>query len=561
LNRVSLTRRLAVGVLATAALLVPNAAFGQGNNPTPQQRGIVLASPAVVFIQTNVDLTVKGDFVEGGRRTTYRETFPYGTGSGFAVSPDGAVVTAAHVVQPSETDIHNYGANQAFAASFDGSFPSVAEAIRASFQQDPFARWTFPQCTSADTSACIFPAEQKEYNACFQARICDFEFEPVIEVFSAVTIASETVTTGDPAEVIDSTEFGTTDVALLETQMTNSPTVPLAESVGDIQSGARVAVLGFGASTQGLPTGLTEPQKSFGQVSTIRPEGTSELLEVNVQAEGGFSGGPVIDNSGRVIGLLSFDIITAEGESPQEFVRVVDDIRALIGDRASSGPVDTNFRRAMELFWGNHFSASIPVFRSVLDLNPGHPLATENLAEARQKAGTPQDIPVPEPSAGFLGLPIWLWGVIAAVIVAIIVLLLVMSSRRRKAPAAAAPGYAAPPAGFGAPAAQPPAAPAAQPPAAPAAQPPAAPTQARPPAAPSEAQPPAGVGAGQAAEERRPVGFQGQPPAGETTASQQPSSGEAPPPPGIGTAKFCSNCGMENASDATYCARCGHTIS
>ena len=547
-------------------MLVPSGAAAQGNNPTPQQRGIILASPAVVFIETSVRLSVKGDFVEGGRRTSYKETFPYSTGSGFTVSPDGAVVTAAHVVQPSETEIMNYGANQAFALSFELSFPTVADAIRATFSEDPFARWNFPRCTPGlDSSSCIFPAEQLEYNACFQGRICEFKFEPKVEVFTATSIASETVSTGDPAEVVDATDFGSTDIALLETQTENQPTIPLADSVGDIQSGARVAVLGFGASTQDFPTGLTEPQKVFGQVSTIRPEGTSQILEVNVQAEGGFSGGPVLDNSGRVIGLLSFDIVTAEGESPQEFVRVVDDIHALIGDRASRGPVDENFQRGMQYFWGSHFTAAVRQFRNVLDLNPGHPLAQEFLADARPKVGTEADIPLPKPGV-FLGLPIWLWVVIGVVVVALILLLVMMMSRRRRkaAPAAGVPGYAAPPAGFGAPppAAQPSGPPVAQPPQAAPTRPPQAPAP-QPQAAPTRVPPPAGVGAGQGADERRPVGFQAGPPAaGETTVSQQPEAPEeAPPPPGIGTSKFCSNCGMENASDATYCARCGHTLS
>jgi len=558
LTRVSLGKRTAVGIFAAAVMLVPSAAFAQGNNPTPQQRGLTLASPGVVFIATSVDLSVKADLlVEGGRRISQRYSFPYAFGSGFAVTPDGAVITASHVVEPNQADIYNRGANEVFADLLETvGFTAEADSFRQSIAQDPYIRYDV-------TALGLSTFAQQEYNACFQGRNCDFNITPNIEVFNAVTIAGQDVTTGSVAEVRASTGFDDTDVALIDFEATNQPTVPLAESIANLQSGTEVVALGFGGSTTALPEGLTEPQKLFGQVSNVRSEGTSQLVEVDIDAETGFSGGPVVNNEGQAVGLVSFGLPTSSGTEAQTYLRTVDDIRAVLasaGVQANRGPVDTNFQEALELYWGNHFSAAIPRFQSVLNLNQGHPMAQQFLSDAQSKKGTAQDIPVEEAGGGLPLIPIII-GV--AVLLLLLLIWLFLASRRKKAPTAAAPpGYAAvPPAGFGAPAAQPPAAqpPAAQPPAAqpPAAQPPAAPTQARPPAA----QPPAGVGAGQAAEERRPVGFQGQPPAGETTASQQPSSGEAPPPPGIGTAKFCSNCGMENASDATYCARCGHTIS
>jgi serine protease Do len=563
LNRSSILRKVGVAVLAGAMMAMPTNASAQGGDPNPQQRAIVLASPGVVFITTAVDVTVKADFLPGGRRTTYETAFPYASGSGFAINPDGTIITAGHVVEPLTSDIQNRAANEAFAQFVrDLGGDAAADSIEQEFAQNPFGRYFFDDNLFENTTLSVGLARSlnQRYNACYQARSCEFNTTVNVEVFTARGIAGQDVSTGESATIVASSSFEETDVAVLKTNVTNQPTVALAEGTTNLQSGDELVALGFGGSTASLPTGQTEPQKSFGQVSNIRSEGDSQIIEVNMDLEGGFSGGPAITNQAQAVGLVSFDIITAEGESPQEFLRTVEDIRALMsssGVEATRGPVDTAFQEAMELFWGppgpqGHFSAAIPRFREVLDLYDGHPLAQQYLSEAQSRRGSAQDVPVEEEG----GLPLIPIIIGAAVLLVLIVGGLLLASRRKKAaPAPAAGGYAAPPASFGTPP------PASTPAGPPQATPQVAPPQAPQPAAPPQA-PPAGVGSPRAEGQQRPVGFQPQPPpAGETTVSQQPpSAGEAPPPPGIGTSKFCSNCGLENASDATYCARCGHTL-
>jgi S1-C subfamily serine protease len=526
--------------IATAALLVaPGIAGAQGGGASPQERATTLASPAVVFVLTSVDLNVKlGDQVQG-RRFEGNYSFDYGSGSGFAVSQDGAIVTASHVVEPSEAQLMNRGANEIFCDLFtEFGFPEDCDL----FTQDPFGRYFI-------TSRGWPQALQLLYNRCYQGRACEFRPEVNISVFTATNVAGTDVAEGQAAELLHSTGFESTDVAVIKINTTNQPTVALAQSAGDLASGDEIVALGFPGSAQNLPSGFTEPQKAFGHVSNIRSEGTTQVVEVDADLEGGFSGGPVVNNSGQVIGLVSFTILQDTGEAAQQYLRTVDDIRTALGAagvQARRGPVDTAFQDAMNLFWDNHFSAAVPQYRNVTSLSPGHPLATKYLSEAQGKAGTAADVPVEEEG----GLPIIPIAVGAGVVVVIVIVVLVVVSRRKKpAPAVGAPaGYAAAPptgapSGFGAPAQTPGG-------------------TAAPPAAPP-AGPPAGVGTPQAADEHRPVGFQAQPPAGESTVSERPDAGtgEAPPPPGIGAAKFCSNCGMENASDATFCARCGHTLS
>jgi serine protease Do len=513
-------------------LVSPGIAAAQGGGkPSQQQKATTLASPAVVFINTEVTGRIRLEFFDiftdrpRAFNTTF--TFPWGSGSGFGVTPDGAIVTAGHVVQPSTRDVETRLANELF----EDVFPDY------DLTTDPYTRYRITDNQFI----------RNLLNQCYSGRACDFTIRTSVQVLTAVNVAGTDVAQGMDAEILEATGFDETDVAVLKINATNLPTIALSESSAELASGDEIVALGFPGSAQNLPSGITEPQKAFGRVSNVRSEGTSQVVEVDADFEGGFSGGPAIDNSGQAIGIVSFALLTSEGEAAQEYLRPVEDIRAGLsaaGVQPQQGPVDTAFQEAMELYWGNHFSAAVPKFREVTSLSPGHPLATEYLSDAQAKAGTAQDVPVEEEGGGLPLVPI-LIGVGVLVIIVIVVLLLA-SRRKKAAPAAAPAGYGAAPApgaGYGVPAGQ--------------APPAAAPPRQTPTAVPG--QPPAGqpMGAPMGAPQGAP---QGAPPGGATPA-QQPRTGEgAPPPPGLGQAKFCSNCGMENASDATFCARCGHTL-
>jgi serine protease Do len=540
LSRVSLVRTVGATIAAAMLLVSPGLAAAQGGGkPSAQQRATTLASPAVVFINTEVTGRIRLEFFDiftnrpRAFNTTF--TFPWGSGSGFGVSPDGTIVTAGHVVQPSIEDVETRLANELF----EDVFPDY------DLTTDPYTEYKITDNTFI----------RNLLNQCYSGRACDFNVRTTVDVLTAVNVAGTDVAQGQEAEVLEATGFSETDVAVIKINTTNLPTINLSQSSAQLTSGDEIVALGFPGSAQNLPSGITEPQKAFGRVSNVRSEGTSQVVEVDADFEGGFSGGPAINNAGQVIGIVSFALLTTEGEAAQEYLRPAEDIRAGLsaaGVQPQQGPVDSAFREAMNLFWDNHFSAAVPKFREVTSLAPGHPLATQYLSDAQAKAGTAQDVPLEE-EGGLPIIPIAI-GVGALVVIAIVVLLLV--SRRKKAPAGAPAGYGAAPVGaagpvgappgYGAPAGQAP--PAAAPPrstptAAPAQPPQGQPVSAPPQAAPPQAAPPQATPAGQAA------------------TPQQPRTGEAaPPPPGIGQAKFCSNCGMENASDATFCARCGHTL-
>lgn len=503
------------------ALLTSGVASAQVTGPSPTEKAVTLASPAVVFIDLSVQLKVLLTFSNpnavsglGSLNRTY--SFDYATGSGFVVTSSGAIVTASHVVEPEQQAMQNYGANKMVLEGWNYTYPSQDSS---SFEQYTLpVRW-----------------QNQLLQQCYRGVACDFTITPIVTVFSPVDIAQTQLPKGAPARVLTSTGFENTDVAVLQVNGANMPTVALAQTAGDLASGDEVTALGFpGSSRDALQTGQTQPANVFGHVSNIRSEGTSKLIEVDANIERGMSGGPAVNSAGEVIGLISFYLQQSSGESGAKYLRTIDDIRLALADAGvtpARGPVDEAFAKAMDLYWANHFTAAVPEFERALALYDGFPLAKEFLADSQAKVGTAEDVALATPTGAGGGggegggLPVWAIVAIAGGVL-LILLVVLLSRRRRPTPTPAAVGAAGSPLSvIGAP-----------------------------------LQPPA--------EPARSVGFR---PAATATAPPQPPRVDTPaPPPEVepmrapepgDVPRFCSSCGHELHADARFCPSCGHEVT
>jgi S1-C subfamily serine protease len=525
-------RALAVSLFALIAL--PGAALAQTASPAgppPIQKAVALASPAVVFIDTSASIKVqltyqKSTNISGLGHVNQAYKLDYATGSGFVVNPNGVVVTASHVVEPDQQSLQNYAANKLILEGLKYTYPNS--------NSSPFEQYNLP-----------VSAANVVLHQCYKAIDCKFDITPIVTVYTASDVAQSTLPEGHAARILNSTGFEATDVAILQMEGSNLPTVPLAETANNLASGDSVVALGYpGSSTQALQTGVTVPTKVFGKVSNIRTEGTSKLVEIDANIEPGESGGPAVDSSGKVIGLVSFTLLQSSGAAGQKFLRTVDDIKTALaqsGVTAQRGPTDEAFAKGMEYFWAHHYTAAVPELQKATQLYNGFPLASDYLAQAQAKKGTAADVPLDTGSS----FPWWIL-IVAAVVVVIIVVAVVLTRRGKRpaaqpamvgaaAPATTSPGAATPP---------PP------PPVATAPPPPTTP--------PSE---PAG---GRAA----PWGGREQPPPGETTdAGAAPGAGaaagtEAPAETAEHeTPHFCPNCGHSVTPEEKFCPNCGHQLN
>jgi S1-C subfamily serine protease len=521
MRRSTLARPLLILLLVPPlALLTPGLASAQEGTPSPTERAVTLVSPAVVFIDLSVQLKVvltysNPNAVSGLGSLNRSYSFDYATGSGFVVTPSGAIVTASHVVEPEQQAMQNYGANKMVLEGWNYTYPSQ--------DSSPFDQYTLP-----------IGYRNQLLQQCYKGVACDFTITPIVTVFSPVDIAQTQLPKGAPARVLTSTGFENTDVAVLQVNGANMPTAALAQTAGDLASGDEVTGLGFpGSSRDALQTGQTQPANVFGHVSNIRSQGTSKLIEVDANIEPGMSGGPAVNSAGEVIGLISFYLRQSSGESAAKYLRTIDDIRLALADAGvtpARGPVDDAFAKAMDLYWANHFTAAVPQFERALALYDGFPLAKEFLASSQAKAGTAEDIPLASPSkvggeGG--GFPVWAIGAIA--VGAVVVLLLMVIATRRRRPAPVAPPAAAPPTSLTA----------------------------------------VGVPAPPPAEAQRAVGFRPAatapaPPSAQTFSPPQPhetgTENEVRAGAGEDLPHFCSACGHKLEADARFCPSCGHVI-
>jgi serine protease Do len=407
------------GLLALVGLIGP----AMAQDTSADERTVVKVDPGVVFVDTSVAVSVRLTYQDNTQlsgRSSLSQSYRlnYGSGSGFVVNPSGLIVTASHVVDPQPSDIRNYAANKLL--------------VRLDKDDDPFERYTL---------------RDRIWNSllqqCYTGESCSFRTRRTVRVYTPVQIAGVSAPKPLAARVLKSTGFGQTDVAIVQVDASNMPTVPLATSANDLKSGQSIAALGFPGSAQDLPTGFTEPAKLFGRVSNIRQDGASKLVEASITGMArGMSGGPGVNSDGKVIGLISYSRLDGDSRA-QVYLRTVDDIRAALrsagGAQATRGEVDNLFEQAMEYFWDRHYSAALPLYQKTLNLYDGHPAAKKYLSEAQAKAGGPEDLPLPivKPAAKssrllLLGVP----ALMAVVLVAAAVSLL--RGRRRRVVAGAA---------------------------------------------------------------------------------------------------------------------------
>src|SRR5919198_1321808 len=407
---------LTVG-LATVLMVAGRTGPAHAADTTPDERAVVLIDSAVVYVDTSVDVAVRlsyEDFSQYSGKSTLskRYHFAYSSGSGFVVNPSGIIVTASHVVEPVESDIRNYAANKLL--------------VELDKSDNPFDQYTLRD-----------QAANNLLQQCYDGSACDFKIDTSVDVYTPVQIAGISAPKPLSARILKSTGFKETDVAVLQVDGGNMPTVPLATTANELKSGQSLIALGFPGSAQDLPTGFTEPAKLFGRVSNIRSHGPSKLVEASITGMAhGMSGGPGVNDDGKVIGLVSFSSLD-EGARAQAYLRTVDDIRAALraagGVQAARGEVDTLFDQAMGYFWEHHYSATLPLYQEILNLYDGHPLAKKYLAEAQAKAGGPEDVPLATAKGGSDRSRLLVPGVAALVALAAAVTIGGLLLRRRRA--------------------------------------------------------------------------------------------------------------------------------
>lgn len=228
----------------------------------------------------------------------------YLTGSGFAVSPDGHILTNSHVVSTvslkllavSETLV------RVILAKAAALTPEEDEALEARYKElgydvnEPssimnlalkWAETLVPQVElAAKTELKVLkPSSLKE------------KFIDLVEDGYAAEVAS----------VNDEFYRDEKDVALLKINAANVPSLELA-AAGSVQSGQKVYILGFPATAQVNATDFLESTFTEGIIGSIKDsrQAAFKLLQTDAKVSEGSSGGPLVNEQGQVIGIVTY---------------------------------------------------------------------------------------------------------------------------------------------------------------------------------------------------------------------------------------------------------------
>lgn len=347
-------------------------------------------SPAVVKIYHILCGTFVIDGVAVGG-----ETCDGGTGSGFIVSNDGYVATNGHVVAASARDV---------LANNPQLFQNVLRGLGVSekdlnvlFTND-VAYSSFLQKIYSLPNSAIYMANQKElYLVALGETKPDMDsvlkthtFKDTVSIKNARLVASEY----EASNLVSGTGFTKSDVALLKIEGKGFPVVRLG-SLSDINQGEALTVIGFPGNAE--YNGITDdsklvPTATNGVVSALR--GTNgdgrRIVQSDAKIGHGNSGGPALDQSGRVFGLATYSLPGRQpGDADYSYMRDIHDLVNLSQVQKVSfdtnSQIQTLWEKGLADYFNARYSPAIRNFEAVQALYPPHRLANLYITNSKDK--------------------------------------------------------------------------------------------------------------------------------------------------------------------------------
>ncbi|WP_413306881.1 serine protease [Bacillus sp. 1P10SD] len=280
-----------------------------------------------------------------------------GSGSGGIISSDGYIVTNAHVVettQMKDEDIAN--------AAFEQLVGIMADYFKV------------------------------DYDTAYEYMLNYTQYTGVKKVLKVILPGGD-VLDGEVKSYGAPINEGK-DVAVLKIEGKNLPTLPLGNS-DNIQNQDNIWVIGYPAAAD---SDLLSPDSSLvssmnaGQISATskKTDQGSPVIQINAAATHGNSGGPVINDKGEIIGLLTFRGDTVNGQEVQGFnfavpVNTVKEFVNQAGVRNTKSETDKLYQEGLELYWGGYYKHALEKFEAVQRIYPNHSEIKQYIANAEKK--------------------------------------------------------------------------------------------------------------------------------------------------------------------------------
>lgn len=361
-----MARRLPLLLIAFAvasALLPLGPAATAQEAVSEGQKLALLTKPAVVRIYDGY----LGTFTLSSGRSF--NVSAVGSGSGSIINPNGYILTNAHV-----TDFTHQGEEKGQQILFAQLVEQVAQQL----------------------------AQEEGYNP--QALVNSSEFVQAVQANARLTSFQHihhVVLPNGEAFPFEIKEFGAPvgqgkDVSIIKIEVKNAPTLRLGDSE-KVQLQDHVTVFGYPGAADTFNSGILDAKSALeasitdGKLSAKKNSADgAPILQISAPATHGNSGGPVLADSGEVIGLLTFRGDTVNGQEVSGFAFVIPTSTALEfvkkgGGTNEPGLTDQRYREGLELYWDGYYTAAIQKFEEARRLFPQHAEAARLISDSQQK--------------------------------------------------------------------------------------------------------------------------------------------------------------------------------
>lgn len=287
------------------------------------------------------------------------QTVVGGMGSGAIISSNGYIVTNAHVVEPSKLE------DQELA---DMAFDQLVTTIANYYGED--------------------------YYAVYEYMLYYTSYTKVTRVLKVILPGGD-ILDGEIKSYGAPINEGK-DVAVLKVEGKNLPTIKLGNS-DTVQNQDNIWVIGYPAAGD---SDLLSPESSLvssmnaGQVSANakKTEQGSPVIQLNAAATHGNSGGPVINEKGEIIGLLTFRGDTVNGQEIQGFnfavpVNTVKEFVNQAGAENTGSATDKLYQEGLMYYWAGYYHNALEKFEAVQRVYPNHSEIKRYITESEKKSG------------------------------------------------------------------------------------------------------------------------------------------------------------------------------
>ena len=340
-------------------------------------------------------------------------------GSGFIVTPDGHVITNAHVVDENDDDTKQNFVKQAFQEIMDDDVKTLEAAMERKLSEEEAKAlnnansWYFSQTLEIGSI-------KKEFSIVFGVSGEKGKIVPMI-------IPATLVTMGAP--------IPGKDVAILKmTEKHIYPTIRMGNDK-DLRVGDQVYVLGYPAVATFHPLiseeSISEASLTRGFVSAKKNMKDGwEVLQTDASITHGNSGGPVMNEKGEVIGLATFGSIDYQRQAEVQGMNfivpstIVNEYIEKAKITPAMSDISLVYEEAMNLFDKARYKKALKKYDEVKSMNPSFPFIDKYIADTEKNIDKGLDKEPKDMMMYYIG---------GGAVVLILIVVLTMRMRKKKA--------------------------------------------------------------------------------------------------------------------------------